>query len=243
MKPYIFGHRGASGYEIENTVPAYKKAVEMGAGIEADVQLTKDNELVCFHDPFFVIKSESYIIGELALDDLRWKVFEDNRKIPLVKELFENFKDNSSELRYSFDILEKHAGIELLSIAKNMASLNKIEITDRRLYVLSFLRKHYKNANLVYTMAEFIRSVSHQSINIKKLRKLNIETINIRCKRNVENIFREIVDNGFRCYIWGVNTKANMKRVISMKHGGEIVSAIYTDYPDRLINLMEDHFK
>ncbi|MFX0030133.1 MAG: glycerophosphodiester phosphodiesterase, partial [Candidatus Hermodarchaeota archaeon] len=43
MKPYIFGHRGASGYEIENTVSAYKKAVSMGAGIEADVQLTKDN--------------------------------------------------------------------------------------------------------------------------------------------------------------------------------------------------------
>ena len=49
MKPYIFGHRGASGYEVENTITAFEKAVIMGVGIETDVQLTKDNKLVCFH--------------------------------------------------------------------------------------------------------------------------------------------------------------------------------------------------
>ena len=45
MKPYVFGHRGASGYEIENTLPSFKKAVRMGAGIETDVQETKEKKL------------------------------------------------------------------------------------------------------------------------------------------------------------------------------------------------------
>ena len=47
----VWGHRGASGYAPENTLAAFEKAVEMGAdGIELDVQLTKDGELVVIHD-------------------------------------------------------------------------------------------------------------------------------------------------------------------------------------------------
>ena len=47
----IFAHRGACGYEPENTMEAFALAVEQGAdGIELDVQLTKDGKLVIFHD-------------------------------------------------------------------------------------------------------------------------------------------------------------------------------------------------
>ena len=43
----VWAHRGASGYAPENTLEAFQKAVEMGAdGVELDVQLTKDGELV-----------------------------------------------------------------------------------------------------------------------------------------------------------------------------------------------------
>lgn len=47
----IFAHRGFSGKYPENTMLAFEKAVEIGAdGIELDVHLTKDNELVIIHD-------------------------------------------------------------------------------------------------------------------------------------------------------------------------------------------------
>lgn len=47
----VWAHRGASGYAPENTLEAFQKAVEMGAdGVELDVQLTKDGELVVIHD-------------------------------------------------------------------------------------------------------------------------------------------------------------------------------------------------
>jgi len=45
------GHRGASGYAPEHTIPAYDLALEMGADyIEQDLQLTKDGVLVVLHD-------------------------------------------------------------------------------------------------------------------------------------------------------------------------------------------------
>lgn len=45
------GHRGASGYAPEHTIPAYDLALRMGADyIEQDLQLTKDGVLVALHD-------------------------------------------------------------------------------------------------------------------------------------------------------------------------------------------------
>ena len=47
----ILAHRGASGYAPENTMPSFQKAVDLGAdGIELDIQLTKDGEIVVMHD-------------------------------------------------------------------------------------------------------------------------------------------------------------------------------------------------
>lgn len=47
----VYAHRGASAYAPENTLPAFRLAEEQGAdGIELDVHLTKDGELVVIHD-------------------------------------------------------------------------------------------------------------------------------------------------------------------------------------------------
>ena len=45
------GHRGASGYAPEHTIPAYDLALDQGADyIEIDLQMTKDGVLVAMHD-------------------------------------------------------------------------------------------------------------------------------------------------------------------------------------------------
>jgi len=44
-------HRGASGYEPENTLISFQKAIDLNAdGIELDVHLSSDGELVVIHD-------------------------------------------------------------------------------------------------------------------------------------------------------------------------------------------------
>jgi glycerophosphoryl diester phosphodiesterase len=50
-KPAIYAHRGASTYAPENTLAAFKLAVEQKAdAIELDVKLSADNEVVVIHD-------------------------------------------------------------------------------------------------------------------------------------------------------------------------------------------------
>ena len=48
----IFAHRGFSGYYPENTMLAFQKTAEesLADGIELDIQMTKDGELVIMHD-------------------------------------------------------------------------------------------------------------------------------------------------------------------------------------------------
>ena len=177
------------------------------------------------------------------MNEFRAIKFEDSRSIPLVKEVFNIFKDAPNTLRYSFDIIDKRSGLELINLARKASLLKNIEITDRRLILLSALRRKYELSNLVYTLTETIKSISPKTVNLDKLRKLQINVINIRCKGHIENLFRDAIDNGLRCYIWGVNTKSNMKRIIKMRYKNEIVDVIYTDYPDKLLNLIREHFK
>src|SRR5713101_3305241 len=50
-RPIIVAHRGASAVAPENTIAAFRGAVDAGAdAIELDVQLSKDGELMVFHD-------------------------------------------------------------------------------------------------------------------------------------------------------------------------------------------------
>ena len=47
----IWGHRGAYDYAPENTLRSFQLAVDMGAyGVELDIQLTRDGEVVVIHD-------------------------------------------------------------------------------------------------------------------------------------------------------------------------------------------------
>ncbi len=51
LYPQIIAHRGASGYQPENTLAAVELAHRQGADwIECDVVLTKDNEVLVLHD-------------------------------------------------------------------------------------------------------------------------------------------------------------------------------------------------
>jgi len=239
-KPYIFGHRGAMGYEIENTIDSFEKAVVMGAGLETDLHLTKDNHLVCFHDPGFRIGTKFYTINLLTLEELNKIKFNDNRVIPTFDQVINRFKTTNKSLRYSCDIGNKKVGIALISLVKKYDILDKVEITEIKPRVLYALRKYDENIKLVHTTPHTLVKMNNKTVNFEKLRDNNINIINIKFDRaKIEN-FRNIIDNGMECYIWGVNSKARMKKVLGFRYKDKIPSAIYTNFPDILIDLRDN---
>lgn len=69
----VFAHRGASGLFPEHTRAAYTRALEESAdGLEIDVHLSRDGEVVCFHDPTVDRTSDGTgAVAELSLTELR----------------------------------------------------------------------------------------------------------------------------------------------------------------------------
>ena len=98
MTPQIIAHRGASYLAPENTLTAFKKAMEIGAdGVEMDVQQTIDAGLVIHHDYMIDLHTDiSGKIYDMTMGDLKeldfgsWKdaIYQDE-KIATLQEAME----------------------------------------------------------------------------------------------------------------------------------------------------------
>ena len=73
QRVHIICHRGASEFAHENTMEAYRAALELGAdGNEFDIRTTKDGVLVCFHDDMLDRLLEGYgTVPELTSAELQ----------------------------------------------------------------------------------------------------------------------------------------------------------------------------
>ena len=88
-----YAHRGLHSKEnnvFENTLPAFRAAVEHGLGSELDVRLTKDGVPVVFHDStlkrmFGPVEK----VCDMTLDKLRSFRFPDGTKIPTLEEVLQ----------------------------------------------------------------------------------------------------------------------------------------------------------
>jgi len=238
IDPYIFAHRGGMGLCIENTMKCFKNAIDLGAGIESDVQLTKDNVLICFHDYSINHNSKIYDIANLSYKDLLKFEFSDHRKIPTILDLYSIVLKNP-EIRLSFDVRNFQAAKKLVDLARNYDLLNRVEITDRRLSLISRLRSYEKRANLIYTLTEKIINIDESNVNFPRLKRLAVKAINIRSIRaNVHN-FQKITEHDLDCYVWALNYKSRIKRILGIQENNKRVAAIYTDYPDIVLDLRD----
>ncbi|MEQ6118316.1 glycerophosphodiester phosphodiesterase family protein [Reichenbachiella sp. MALMAid0571] len=93
----IQGHRGARGLMPENTIPAFLEALKLGVTtLELDLAVTKDNELVVSHEPYF---SSTYCLDSTG------------KEIPKDKEDLYNIYQMSYEEVKAFDCGTKpHSG-------------------------------------------------------------------------------------------------------------------------------------
>lgn len=71
--PIILAHRGGSLIAPENTMVAFKKAAELGVhGFEIDIRLTKDEEIIVFHDEYIDRTTNGAgRVADMTLDELK----------------------------------------------------------------------------------------------------------------------------------------------------------------------------
>lgn len=106
--PLIIGHRGASAVAPENTMSAFRKAIDSGAdGIEFDVRLSRDGVPVIIHDDTLrrtASRTERVVdlsVKELQMVDVgSWFSSSDfnGETIPTLQQLLDEFSANDALL-------------------------------------------------------------------------------------------------------------------------------------------------
>lgn len=86
-RPKVIAHRGASGYEFENSLAAFRRAIMLDVdGVELDVHATLDGAIVVHHDP------EIAGLGSIAGADLaavRQVRLRNGEPLPLLSEVLD----------------------------------------------------------------------------------------------------------------------------------------------------------
>jgi glycerophosphoryl diester phosphodiesterase len=132
--PIAFAHRGGASDNPENTMSAFRHAVELGyTYLETDVHATSDGVLVAFHDPDLSRTSDrAGLINELTWADVRAARVEGGETIPLFENLMEEFPD----ARFNIDCKADSAVDGLVASLKRLDCLDRVCLggfSDRRL--------------------------------------------------------------------------------------------------------------
>lgn len=232
-----YAHRGASAYAPENTMAAFRKALQIGAnGIELDLQKTKDNKIVIFHDDYIDNKSngkgkiEDYTYEKLYQFDFgSW--FDDEFKGEHIV-LFEDFAKEFLNKDLTFAIELKVTGIEkeTLEIINKYKEYDNVYITSFLYEVLENMRNIDKKIKLSWLITEEINKE-----NIDKLVQLDGSQICPKACFVTEEGISLAKQNNLGVRLWGIINEEIMKKVYKLDIEGMTVN-----FPDKLKELLKE---
>lgn len=136
----VLGHRGYSSKYPENSLMAFKKAVEAGAdGIELDVWLSRDGRAVIMHDE--TIDRTSNMSGrqkDMTLEELKRADIGLGERIPTLEEVFDAIPEDAL---INIELKDVDAAKEVARIvAEN--SPERVMISSFEIDALREYRKH-----------------------------------------------------------------------------------------------------
>jgi len=225
------GHRGASGVAPENSKAAFLKAIEFGLDmVELDIQLTKDNNLIVFHD--YDLKRITGLdrkVGGMTLAELKKvdigscfsKEFNNERILTLAEvidllkgkmkiniEIKINQQKSDVIIESLFDILEEQEYEDDVIISS---------FDHRILKVIKRKKPSLKTAVLIGAIVmEPIRLIQEASADGIHPHYLTIS----------KELVEELKDYGYFINTWTVNSKEEVDRLVEIG-----VDGIMSDYP------------
>ena len=209
----IIAHRGASAYAQENTLKAFEIAFKLGSSwLETDVQRSKDNVLVLYHD--YCLK-DGRKIKDLIFKDLA------KNNVPALADLLKitpkNFTLNL-EIKNDDNVypdIEKQILTELKK-AKNIQE-NQILISSFSVESLRQIRALNKQIPIGVLTRDF---------KIETPLFLKAKSVNISAKRVTKKIVDNCHKNNLKVLVYTVN---DLKTYYKLKAWG--VNGIFSDNP------------
>ena len=223
-------HRGLSASYPENTLIAFQEAAKLDCwGVEFDVHLTKDNQLVVIHDESIKRTSNGTgFVKDLTLAELKTYDFGSwfdskfaNQQIPTLAEVLEIFKDTQHHINIEIksDIFE-YPGIEML-VANEIEAFqlkNRVIVSSFNHETIMRFQQMMPNVNCALLFASLI-------INLEEyVRQFNCNAIHIPYYYGMRSIIQRVIKQGMTVRAYTVN---NDKIAQQMQQLG--VDAIFSD--------------
>lgn len=218
-KPLMIAHRGASGYELENTKEAFIAAGNRSFyGIETDVRVTKDGYLIVFHDADLKrLKGIEDKIRDLTLKEIKsvslTKGFNhiDYYQIPTFKEYLKICKYYQKkaiiELKHGFN--EKTINQLILEIQEQEMLDESIIISFNMEYLIN-IRKKLPHLQIQYLTGE---ELDDERINLCINYRFDIDLQKDLVTPGIINLFHH---HKLKVNAWTVDNVDEAKRLILM---------------------------
>lgn len=216
----IYAHRGFSGRYPEGSLLAYRGAIDIGAdGMECDVRLTKDDELICFHDATTErLLGKAGRISKLTLEEI-------NKMSPVLRfeELLElaitNKKDLLVETKHP---VIKGGKVESKVIDQLEKNHDRIKSSGIRVILMSFSYLAILRARRRYSEVGYV---------VKKRWRLNflpskIVAVGFFLIKAYPKIINKLENH--ELLVWTVNEKSDLREAKELG-----LHNIITNFPDR----------
>lgn len=228
----IYGHRGASAYAPENTLEAFRLAMDMGAdGFELDVHMSRDGELVVIHDETVDRTTDGtgfvkdLTLAQLkALDACNGMARYRGAKIPTLGEVFDLIRDTGHLVNVEVKTDEWfYPQIEekCLELAKEKGVEDRVIYSSFNHYTLMKLRRLKPDAKLGMLFGDIMVNpweyAQQLSVDFLHPMKMNIY---------VPGFPEGARDAGYGINLWTVNDPETMAECLKQGVG------IITNYPD-----------
>jgi len=221
----IIGHRGAAGYEPENTILSFQKAIHLNVDmIEFDVRLCKSGEVVILHDDSLERTTNGAgLVSKTSLVELQKLDAGKAQKIPTLTETFETI---GSKVKMNVELKGSSTAKPVSQIIRRFVDSGIIRQEDilvssfmmDELLIVRRLFPELKIAPLFYKLPEDFSEIA--SI-------LKAWSINLNLKFLTENDVKRVHASGYKLYVYTVN---NVEDKARMQNWG--VDGIFTDLPE-----------
>ncbi|GMN09895.1 glycerophosphodiester phosphodiesterase [Croceitalea sp. MTPC9] len=222
----VIGHRGAMGYETENTLASIEKALDLGVDmIEIDVFKIQSGEIVVFHDERLErLSNAAGNIEEYTIFELRKVILDGNHKIPMLQDVLK-LVDNKVALNIELKGANTADRVNFIIdyyVEKKGWALDDFVISSFNWDELREMR----STNPDIAIAVLTEENPLEAIPIAK--ELNAIAVNPWYKTLTAENTKQIQDAGFKVFTYTVNEAED---IFQMRNFG--VDGIFTNYPDR----------
>lgn len=217
----LIGHRGACGYEPENTLVSFERAIALGCRwVELDVYAV-ENKLIVIHDDWLERTTNgSGRVMDASLAYLRSLDAGKGEKIPLLSEVI--------------DKVDHRAGVNIElkgpDTAKPVTDLLDA-YCDRGWQRDEFLLSSFDHDELAKADPRYRRGAlfNRKANYFTVADKLNAWSVNLSRKLVTPSLVERAHERGLKVLVYTVN---DPKEMLEMQQMG--IDGIFTDYPDRM---------